>query len=303
MTWFGVSKEDEHATEPTIGSFSKWDRTLCQPEEQAKILTSSEESSGRKESCLVQHPASREARDEDTTAVLVNTNAIIEEGGQLPRNQSETSMESTDDDTRFQRLLDEVGNEEEAQHHSIEDAHTKMAAERASWQGRNDVYVKICGMTLRRRTYGILAAVFNGCYGGSVLAPLKFAHGAASGISFVISFGVGVLGITSFIWIAWWILYKLGITPHELPSLQLRILLLPGTISGILWSLGNFCSIYAVIFLGQATGYSACQANIAISGVWGIFYYREQMSRHRILLWFVSAGVAISGIFLLTIAK
>ena len=77
---------------------------------------------------------------------------------------------------------------------------------------------------MHRKSYGILAALFNGCYGGgltltltlkltltliriegSVMAPLKFADGEASGISFVISFGVGVFGITGLIWLGWWV--------------------------------------------------------------------------------------------------
>jgi len=275
MTMTGIKKEDEHAKEPSIGAFKKID------------------------------PVALESNvDPDIEQVDTEENRA----STLPRPPSSKSVgsaDSNDSDGKFAHLLDDA----EAQSETLEnlqdllDEERQPVGERVAWQGRSDVYTEVCGMRIRRRTYGILAAVFNGCYGGSVMAPLKFAGGAAAGISFVISFGVGVLGITSLIWFVWWVGYQLGATQEKLPSLQIRVMLVPGTISGLLWALGNFSSIYAVIYLGQATGYSACQANLAISGAWGIFYYQEQISRTRIMGWFASAIVALSGIVLLTIAK
>lgn len=50
---------------------------------------------------------------------------------------------------------------------------------------------------------------------------------------------------------------------------------MPGMIAGLTWSAGNVASIVAVLHLGEALGYSACQASLVISGLWGIVYFRE----------------------------
>ena len=51
--------------------------------------------------------------------------------------------------------------------------------------------------------------------------------------------------------------------------------------------------------LGQAVGYSASQAALLVSGMWGIFYYKEVTNSSIIIKWFLSAVVTVIGIFLL----
>jgi glucose uptake protein GlcU len=60
-----------------------------------------------------------------------------------------------------------------------------------------------------------------------------------------------------------------------LPSPQFRVMALPGLVSGTLWSMGNFLSLYAVSTLGQGMGQSFVQTGVIVSWLWGIFYYRE----------------------------
>jgi len=55
----------------------------------------------------------------------------------------------------------------------------------------------------------------------------------------------------------------------------------------------------AVEHLGQGVGYSASQAALLISGIWGIFYFREVTKPMIICKWFLSAFVTIIGILLL----
>ena len=43
----------------------------------------------------------------------------------------------------------------------------------------------------------------------------------------------------------------------------------------VAWSTGNVASILAVTHLGEALGYSGCQASLVVSGLWGIFFFRE----------------------------
>ena len=108
------------------------------------------------------------------------------------------------------------------------------------------------------------------------MVPLKLAAltGAPSGIDFVCSFGIGVAGMTSALWIVFWAVNRF-IRKKPLPSMQFDVLWLPGTIAGVVWSIGNFASMCAVLVLGEAVGYSSCQAAILVSGLWGFFYFRE----------------------------
>jgi glucose uptake protein GlcU len=77
---------------------------------------------------------------------------------------------------------------------------------------------------------------------------------------------------------------------------------LPGLLSGMLWCTGNFLSIYGVLLLGQATAYPSVQAGLIVSGLWGIFYYKE-LKKWQILIWFASAFIALGGIVLLSQMK
>jgi glucose uptake protein GlcU len=74
---------------------------------------------------------------------------------------------------------------------------------------------------------------------------------------------------------------------------------IPGALSGILWSAGNFMCIIAVTFLGQGVGYSFTQASMLISGLWGIFYFHE-IGKDMITRWLASAVVALFGILWLS---
>jgi len=330
MTTFGIKKEDEHASEPTKSTFTKGFSLLApaeRPKSDEGCDASSagvdvEEGKGSGNNNVARY-ASLERRgqgggEQNMAEKHVDGMVRIESLESLVS----SGNSSTDSEDRFQRLLEDVldtegcsrsntleGKPLNAEAGKNQDvaagspSKEKPVGDRLAWQGRGDVYVELCGFKLHRKTYGILAAVFNGLYGGSVMAPLKFAGSSASGISFVISFGIGVVGITTAMWVSWWLALKCGYVREALPSLQLKVMWLPGSISGILWALGNFCSIYAVIYLGQAVGYSSCQANIAISGAWGIFYYQEQISKKRIAFWFASAAVTIVGIVTLTLAK
>lgn len=165
-------------------------------------------------------------------------------------------------------------------------------------------YVKVCGIYLLERTAGLLATMtFTGLWGGSVLAPMKWCK--TPGVPFLISFGVGASIVT----ISLWILRILYNTYHyqslrraiqTLPSFHVRIMWLPGGLSGLLWSLGNFFSLISVHSLGEGVGYPVIQTAILVSGLWGIFYFREVHGTRRISLWFTSSLLTICGILLLS---
>jgi len=164
--------------------------------------------------------------------------------------------------------------------------------------------ILICGKTYSRHTLGLVSALICGTWGGSCLVPMHYSTGDTNGLGYVISFSIGALAVTVLLWILRFAyhLFKLK-SPKEayavLPSFHFRVMWLPGATAGSLWSLGNVGSIVAVEHLGQGVGYSASQAALLISGIWGIFYFKEVTKPLIIGKWFLSAFVTIAGILLL----
>jgi len=164
--------------------------------------------------------------------------------------------------------------------------------------------ILILGKTYSRRNLGLLSALMCGLWGGSCLVPMHYSTGDTNGLGYVISFSIGALLVTIMLWILRYLhqLFKLGSVREAyavLPSFHFRVMWLPGATAGALWSLGNVGSIVAVEHLGQGVGYSASQAALLISGIWGIFYFREVTKPMIICKWFLSAFVTIIGILLL----
>ena len=71
--------------------------------------------------------------------------------------------------------------------------------------------------------------------------------------------------------------------------MHIPVMLGPGCLAGFLWSIGNISSMLTVQVLGEAVGYSICQASLLISGVWGIFYFKEVTGLKKRALWVGSA--------------
>mmetsp|Transcript_15944 Transcript_15944/g.30074 ORF Transcript_15944/g.30074 Transcript_15944/m.30074 type:complete len:365 (+) Transcript_15944:155-1249(+) len=158
----------------------------------------------------------------------------------------------------------------------------------------------------RRRRLGIIAAVFNGIWGGSVMVPMQYAPVEAVGTGYVISFAIGATIVTISLWLARFLfnLYQsdMNVTYAltSLPSLHLKTMWLPGAIAGTLWSIGNIASMISVRNLGEGVGYSLTQSSMLVSGLWGIFYFNEVQSMQMKIMWFLSAGITLVGILGLT---
>lgn len=125
-------------------------------------------------------------------------------------------------------------------------------------------HVWFCGIRWQRRVLGVLAAVFNGAYGGSIMVPMKFAPPEAAGRTYVISFGIGASIVTVILWMFRY-LYQccrrksLSEAFAALPSFYVRQMWFYGGLCGLLWSIGNFFSILSVQYLGEGVGYSVIQ--------------------------------------------
>lgn len=148
----------------------------------------------------------------------------------------------------------------------------------------------------RRRAWitGISAALFNGVWGGACLVPSHFSP--ISGVHYVISFGFGALIANILLLLAYFIWLKAN--GLELPPFSVRVMAVPGFLSGTLWAAGNFCSLYVVSTLGQGIGYSMVQGSVVVSGLWGLLYYQE-ISGRPVLYWCMACalcGVGMAGL-------
>mmetsp|Transcript_65815 Transcript_65815/g.174499 ORF Transcript_65815/g.174499 Transcript_65815/m.174499 type:complete len:380 (-) Transcript_65815:191-1330(-) len=147
---------------------------------------------------------------------------------------------------------------------------------------------------------GLCAAVFNGVWGGSNQIPPHYAK--LKGIHFCISFGTGSLIINILMIMIYFLLCRF-VWHCPCPSFQPKVMALPGFLSGSMWSIGNFCSLYVTNSgLGEAVGYSLIQSSIIVSGVWGIAYYRE-MTSIPALFWCLCCAVCLGGVGLLVDVK
>ncbi len=155
-----------------------------------------------------------------------------------------------------------------------------------------------------RRAKGLAAAVFNGLYGGSIMVPMKWAPDEAKGMGYVISFAIGAAVITAMCWVALWLYHSCGRGLRGgfkmLPSMHFRELWFWGSVAGMLWSAGNIASMLCVQTLGEAVGYSICQSSLLVSGLWGMFYFKEVTGTEQRLKWAMSAVLTLIGIVALT---
>jgi glucose uptake protein GlcU len=163
-------------------------------------------------------------------------------------------------------------------------------------------------MTLTRHQMGILGAVINGAWGGCNMIPLHYAirDDGLSGADYLISFATGSLLVNVIMWAALfayhWHNRKGDFVEalEALPKFHLRELGVPGLMAGLLYSIGNFSSIIAVAYLGQATGFTFCQMQLFVSGLWGVFIFQEIQGFEIVTKWFTAAMIAVAGIIWLS---
>jgi glucose uptake protein GlcU len=167
--------------------------------------------------------------------------------------------------------------------------------------------ISILGYNLTKRQSGLCGAIINGVWGGSNLIPMHFARRAGNpgGLAYLVSFAVGSILILLLCWIIRFTIYayrsrSLKNAYQTLPSLHIRELWLAGGISGFCYSVGNIGSILSVMYLGQGVGYSLSQSSMLISGLWGIFYYKEIRGEDMVFKWLLAAILTMVGILCLS---
>eukprot|EP01103_Thecamoeba_quadrilineata_P004122 TRINITY_DN13848_c0_g1_i1.p1 TRINITY_DN13848_c0_g1~~TRINITY_DN13848_c0_g1_i1.p1 ORF type:complete len:369 (-),score=38.62 TRINITY_DN13848_c0_g1_i1:93-1199(-) len=147
--------------------------------------------------------------------------------------------------------------------------------------------------SVKEKLFGVACALGLGILNGSLMVPLNYVP-EDDKVSYVASFGIGVFAVTPCLAVIYFLIKR------EIPQFQVRAALIPGTITGILWSLGNFFSIYATKYLGLTIGYPLTQVALLVAGLWGVFYYREIKGAQTIGFFFISAAVLLGGAVLLS---
>lgn len=116
------------------------------------------------------------------------------------------------------------------------------------------------------------------------------------------SFGIGALIATGG-YLA--VFYSLAIAQKRpLPEFHFEALRFPGSLAGLLWVLGNFFQLAAVVRGGAAVMVPANQGiQLVTSGAFGLFYYWEVPDRRRMLAWIVAALWTLTFIIFLSREK
>jgi len=153
----------------------------------------------------------------------------------------------------------------------------------------------VSGTTTRRKLFGLFCAALLGIPNGSMLAPIHYAPESASGINFLISFGIGVLAVTPLFAVTYFVGFQ------KKPVWNVKRVLLPGVLAGLGWNIGNFASIYATINLGYTVGFPLSQCALLVSGFWGIVLFKEMTGWKRIGLFILSALVLVGGAAILAV--
>jgi hypothetical protein len=157
---------------------------------------------------------------------------------------------------------------------------------------------------LSLKIWGIVGAVIDGLYGGSVLVPMHFAE--YHGLDFLLSFSVGCWIVIVLVWLLRWSVYAVRARSlhagwEALPSLCFNSIGWPYAIlAGLIWSIGNVCSILSVAWLGQGLGYAVVQSQLVVAGLWAVFFYGEIQGRTRIAGWFAFCALTVVSMLLLT---
>eukprot|EP00035_Acanthoeca_spectabilis_P009733 m.171718 g.171718 ORF g.171718 m.171718 type:complete len:341 (-) comp14819_c0_seq4:73-1095(-) len=147
---------------------------------------------------------------------------------------------------------------------------------------------------------GLVCAVLVGCFGGSILVPLSFVPDKYSGIGFLPSFGIGAGG-SGFLITSCYLLYHRATAP-SLTSIVSKSA--PGIAAGVVWNVGNVCSILAMGPAGNLSygvAYPIMQCALFVSGLWGILWFEEIQGTTAIMGFFLSGGVLIGGAVVLSL--
>lgn len=125
--------------------------------------------------------------------------------------------------------------------------------------------------------WGVVWAFLTGSLGGSILVPLHYVGSAQQGLVFLPSFGCGAIIVSPLIVLAVCVsrgAWSFGLL-RSLPQCHVRETMAWGVFSGVLWNINNVFAIAAIPLIGYSLAFPLSQCSIFVSGMWGIFLFKE----------------------------
>jgi len=113
---------------------------------------------------------------------------------------------------------------------------------------------------------------------------------------FLASFGIGVILMMPIFTLSY--LFVLFRCFEERIEINLRFVSIAGLVSGFIWNIGNWGSIFATVLLGLACGFPLSYTFIVITGLWKV-YFSEISGFKSTGLYIFSACLLIGGASLL----
>jgi len=143
---------------------------------------------------------------------------------------------------------------------------------------------------------GMLFAATVGCAGGSILVPMHYVDAEGQGLVFVPSFGIGVGICSPVVTVLYFLIMREPLLSQELHLMQV----LPyGILAGSIWNVGNVLSIPAISRIGYSVAYPLMQCALLVSGLWGIFAFKE-IKGAAVWIFFVASAVLLGGAAILS---
>eukprot|EP00811_Abedinium_folium_P007114 NODE_16563_length_988_cov_2.192799.p1 GENE.NODE_16563_length_988_cov_2.192799~~NODE_16563_length_988_cov_2.192799.p1 ORF type:complete len:214 (-),score=50.28 NODE_16563_length_988_cov_2.192799:140-781(-) len=134
-----------------------------------------------------------------------------------------------------------------------------------------------------------------GCHGIGVQA---YPGGELASIAFLPSLSIGLICVQPALFLVYFLLYfrpNGSGAPWRYPNFNVKVVALPGLLTGMFWGMGNFAAMFATVYLGQTVGFPLTQCCLVINGLWGILYYKEITGNLAIGLFILAGLVIIAG--------
>jgi len=119
-------------------------------------------------------------------------------------------------------------------------------------------------------------------YGGTVLPPLAFLPSLIAGIA--------IMHPILFL-LYWGPSMKAGVWPQ----FHVKKVAIPALLTGAFWSMGNFASMFATVYLGQALGFPLTQCCLVVNGSFGILFFKEIRGAPAIRTFVLAAVLLLAG--------
>lgn len=145
---------------------------------------------------------------------------------------------------------------------------------------------------------GVLCAILVGVLNGSFMLPVKLANRDVEGAEYIFSFATGAMAITVLVLAVYSLARFMAGKPR--PEFQMRVAALPALAAGVVWSVGNVCSVQATVRLGMSLGWPLVQCQVLVSSLWAAFYFHEIVGRDCKAVLLGSSALVVCGAVLLS---